>query len=95
MPRSKSTVESSLMKKGFQKLEKDHHYFVYVTLDGKRTTAKTKTSHTKKMKDIPDNLLSQMAKQCHLSKKEFFDLLDCPMDQNKYEKILSKKGFLS
>jgi len=28
-----------------------------------RAIAKTKTSHTKKIKYIPDNILSQMAKQ--------------------------------
>jgi len=44
---------------------------------------------------IPDNLLAEMAKQCHLSKKQFFELLDCPMDQEKYEKVLRQKGLLS
>jgi hypothetical protein len=71
MPRQKTKVESALLSKGFQKSENDHHYFIYFTQNGKKTTAKTKTSHTKKMKDIPDNLLSQMAKQCHLKKLIF------------------------
>lgn len=88
MPRQKDKVESALQSKGFEQSERDHHYFIYYTIDGKKTTAKTKTSHTKKMKDIPDNLLGQMAKQCHITKKQFLDLVDCPLSREKYEKIL-------
>lgn len=87
MPRQKSKVESALRSKGFEQTESDHHYFVYITTDGKKTTVKTKTSHTPKMKDIPDNLLSQMAKQCQLSKNDFLRLLDCPLTREEYEKI--------
>lgn len=58
MPRKKSKVESGLKGKGFEQTEGDHHWFTYVTVDGKKTTVRTKTSHTPKMKDIPDNLLS-------------------------------------
>jgi len=95
MPRSKSKVESALLKKGFQGSERDHHYFIYFTQQGKETAVKTKTSHTKKMKDIPDNILGLMAKQCHLSKQQFLDLIDCPLTQKDYEEILDKKGILN
>ena len=88
MSRPKSKVESALSAKGFQRAEKDHHYFIYFTTDGKKTTAKTKTSHSKKVKDIPDNLLNQMAKQCFLTKTEFLNLVDCPLNREKYEDIL-------
>jgi hypothetical protein len=88
MPRKKIDVESALKKKGFNQTEGDHHWFVYITLEGKKTTSRTKTSHTQKMKDIPDNLLSQMARQCRLSKKDFLDLIDCPLSREAYEEIL-------
>jgi hypothetical protein len=94
MPRRKSKVESALLAKGFQKTEKDHHYFIYFTTDGKKTTAKTKTSHSKKNKDIPDPLLIQMAKQCSLTKTEFLSLVDCPLNQEMYEDILQKQGII-
>jgi hypothetical protein len=94
MPRQKAKVESALLSKGFQETQNDHHYFIYFTKDGKKTTAKTKTSHTKKMKDIPDNLLGQMAKQCHLTKTQFLDLVDCPLSQDRYETILQDKGII-
>ncbi|MEH1775384.1 hypothetical protein [Nostoc sp.] len=87
-------MESALLSKGFQETQNDHHYFIYFTKDGKKTTAKTKTSHTKKMKDIPDNLLSQMAKQCHLTKPQFLDLVNCPLTQDKYEEILQKQEII-
>lgn len=95
MPRKKSKVEASLRSKGFEQIEGDHHYFVYVTLEGKRTTIRTKTSHTPKIKDIPDNLLSQMAQQCKLNRQDFLQLVDCPLDQAGYEELLSKQDFLN
>lgn len=88
MPKSKSTVENSLQKKGFRQVEGDHHHFIYHDSDGKKTKVRTKTSHSKKMKDIPDPLLGQMAKQCKLAKSDFLDLVDCPMDQTQYEEKL-------
>jgi hypothetical protein len=92
MVRPKSKVEAGLQNKGFKKTEGDHHYFVYTTLDGKVTTIKTKTSHTPKMKDIPDNILSLMAKQCRLNKSNFLDLIDCPLRREDYETELKKNG---
>ena len=94
MPRAKDTVESALEAKGFERKEGDHHYFVYVTKEGKKTTAKTKTSHTRKMKDIDDNLLSQMAKQCKLTKANFLKLVDCPLSRDDYEEMLRQQGLI-
>lgn len=94
MSRQKNKVESALVSKGFQQIENDHHYFIYFTQDGKKTTAKTKTSHTKKMKDIPDNLLNLMAKQCHLTKPQFLELVDCPLSREKYENFLQNQGII-
>ena len=85
MPRNKQDVEQSLKRKGFMRKEGDHHYFVYHTMSGLKTAIFTKTSHTPKMRDIPDNLLGQMARQCRLSKSEFLDLVDCPLSREVYE----------
>ncbi len=85
MPRNKQDVEQSLKRKGFMRKEGDHHYFVYHTMSGLKTAIFTKTSHTPKMRDIPDNLLGQMARQCRLSKSEFLDLVDCPLSREEYE----------
>jgi hypothetical protein len=94
MPRKKREVEASLCRKGFQQDVRHHQFFVYFTREGKKTPVRTKTSHSPKMKDIPDNLLSQMAKQCKLAKSEFLDLVDCPLERDKYEEALSRQGAL-
>lgn len=94
MPRDKYEVESSLKKKGFRISERDHHFFIYYTQEGKKTQIRTKTSHTKKTKVINDNLLNQMAHQCKLTSREFNDFVDCPMNRNQYEMILKNKQIL-
>ncbi|MEL7071105.1 MAG: hypothetical protein AAGN15_21010 [Cyanobacteria bacterium J06581_3] len=92
MPRKKSKVESALRKKGFEQASGDHRFFVYITTQGKKTAVRTKTSHTPKMKEIPDNLLAQMSKQCRLKKADFLKLIDCPLTRENYEKILKDQG---
>lgn len=94
MQRDIRKIESSLEYKGFERSEGDHSYFLYRTITGKKTTAKTKTSHTPKMKSIGDDLLGKMAKQCCLTKSQFLDLVDCPLDRLGYEDILTAKGLL-
>jgi predicted RNA binding protein YcfA (HicA-like mRNA interferase family) len=94
VPRQKRDIESALTAKGFVAAEGDHHFYVYHTVDGKKTRARTKTSHTARMKDVPDNLLSEMAKQCKLTKSQFLDLVDCPMKRDGYEAALAARGEL-
>jgi len=66
LPRAKKAIEASLLRKGFIPTEGDHHYFIYVTRDGRKSRARTKTSHSPKVRDVADNLLGQMARQCFL-----------------------------
>ena len=94
MQRDVRRIEAALEAKGFERSEGDHSYFVYRSTAGKKTTAKTKTSHTPKMKSIDDILLGKMAKQCHLNKMQFVDLVDCPLDRAGYEKALAAQGLL-
>jgi hypothetical protein len=74
--------------------ERHHHYFIYFTQEGKKTAVKTKTSHGTGSRDISDNLLGQMARQCHLVKKQFLELIDCPLSQDMYELILQEAGII-
>lgn len=90
--RPKRAVDSALESKGFSRVENDHSWFVYFTKDGKKSRAKTKTSHYAGGTSLGDPLLGAMAKQCFLSKKEFLDLVDCPMDREKFEGLLSERG---
>lgn len=90
MPRKASDVEKSLINKGFQTGGGDHNYFFYHSKAGKKTIVRTKTSHG--AKDIDDNLLAQMAKQCKLSNKDFGLLVDCPLSRDDYEAKLVAQG---
>jgi predicted RNA binding protein YcfA (HicA-like mRNA interferase family) len=76
MPRPAREVMASLEKKGFTKKENDHTFF-HLWVDGKKTTVYTKVSHGEK--EIHDNLLGAMARQLRLSKKQFLELVDCPL----------------
>jgi hypothetical protein len=60
-------------------------HFVYVTRDGRKTRARTKTSHSPRVREIDDGLLRQMARQCQLTKPDFLRLVDCPMNRDDYK----------
>ena len=85
MVRDKDDIEASLLRKGFQKIDGDHHFYIYWNLSGKKTMKKTKMSHGTSHKSIGDILLGKMAKQIGISKKSFIELIDCTLDRNNYE----------
>jgi len=96
MPRDKSEVEASLLKKGFRPTHprSDHNYFVYADVSGKKAIGtRTKTSHGRGF-DLNDYLLAQMARQVSLTKKQFLELVDCPLSREDYEKVLKAAGKL-
>jgi hypothetical protein len=45
MPLDRRVVEGALKAKGFVRHEGDHAFFIYYSLDGKKTPVRTKTSH--------------------------------------------------
>jgi hypothetical protein len=92
MPRSKREVESGLCSKGFSRKEGDHHFFIYWTTGGRKSRVFTKTSHSGK--EISDDLLSMMARQCKVTRPNFFGLVDCPLSRQDYESLLSQAGWL-
>jgi hypothetical protein len=47
------------------------------------------------MRDIPDNILGEMAKQCRLTRQQLIQLIDCPLDRDGFEKILGDQNLLS
>ena len=91
----KRAMEKGLRQKGFKQDERDHHYFVYFSSDGKKTPVKTKTSHgSTKYKTLGAPLISQIARQCLLSKQKFTDLIECPLSQEDYETQLREQGVI-
>ena len=93
MAADKRTVEKGLLAKGFERSESDHHYFTYHSRDGRKTTSKTKTSHTPKEKSLGSARISQMSRQCGLKAGEFMALIECPMDRDSYERLLKERGY--
>lgn len=94
MPLKRRDVESSLTLKGFRRVEGDHAFFIYYSETGGKSPVRTKTSHGSGNKDISDALISQMAKQCKLTSKDFVDLVTCPLSRVEYEKKLAEQGFV-
>jgi hypothetical protein len=93
VPKAKRDIEAGLTRKGFKRREGDHSYFVYESLDGKKTMASTKVSHGRGF-DVADNLLSLMAKQCGINKAQFLKLVECPLQRDDYEVLLRAAGKL-
>jgi hypothetical protein len=81
--RKQVEVEAALRRKGFRQADTHHRYFVYHTLSGLKSRIRTRTSHGGR--DLNAPLLAQMARQCRVSRNEFLDLVDCPLDQGAYE----------
>jgi hypothetical protein len=92
MPRDQRDVEAALLVKGFRRKDGNHRFLHYFSLTGLKTQVFTKTSHN--MKQISDNLLSLMARQCRLTNKLFANLLDCPLDQSGYEAELKEQRII-
>ena len=90
MPRKQADVEKSLLNKGFQAGGGDHNYFFYYSKAGKKTIIRTKTSHGSR--EIDDNLLALMARNCKLSNKDFGLLIECPLSRDDYEVKLVAAG---
>jgi hypothetical protein len=88
--RSKLQIEQSLKKKGFIcERGRDHLTFTFY-LDGKRR-ARTYISHGSSSGGISSKLISDMANQCFLTKKEFLELVDCTLSQKQYTERLHEQ----
>jgi predicted RNA binding protein YcfA (HicA-like mRNA interferase family) len=83
----------NLLKKGFRETEgSGDHKRIAFYYEGKLTRAKTMLSHNNQ--DIGDTLISLMAKQTQLSKKDFVLFAKCDLDMEGYIKILKANGTL-
>ena len=93
VPRKARRVESGLLAKGFRYLDSRHRRLYYYTLSGDPTPVQTLLSHGGN-RDLNDQLLAQMARQCRLSRREFLALIDCPLSQAEYEALLVEGGWV-
>lgn len=84
-------IRRSLTKKGFAEEMTDHVVFVF-SYDGRATSVSTHMSHGADGDDIGASLIGKMARQLFLSKKEFLDLIDCPMSEEDLREMLIREG---
>jgi len=83
--RSGRQIDSALCKKGFQRetIGKHIHYFF-----GEDSQIVTHMSHGMMGHTLSANLISLMARQLHLTKKQFLALIDCTIDEDGYRAII-------
>lgn len=91
MPRDAIDIIRGLNQKGFFQAEGDHHFF-RLYIEGKKQIIRTKVSHG--VREIGDNLLGTMARQIGLSRRDFLQLIDCPLSLDRYVEILRESGKL-
>lgn len=84
-------IKASLQRKGFEKDNGDHQYYT-LYCNGKKTQIFTKISHGKG--EIGEPLLGIMAKQTKLSKKDFLDLINCPLTKERYIEMMETQGYI-
>ena len=84
--RSRRDIDAALCKKGFDKSLKGKHIF-YTLSDSDEI--KTMMSHGAMSATLGAELISRMARQLHLTKNQFLDLIDCILDEDGYREILS------
>lgn len=92
----RAKAEKNLPQKGFVTARDRHHIFFHHEVNGRRSKAWTKISHTKGVKDIDKGLLTAMRKQlCLQSNSQVKDLCECPMDGEQYIQALRSQGLLN
>lgn len=85
MPKDAKDVGAGLEKKGFIAREGDHTFY-HLHVGGKKTAIYTKISHGER--EIGDRLIAMMARQVGLNKRDFLDLVDCPLTIEAYLALL-------
>lgn len=87
MPRPTAVIESALLAKGMER-DENHHHMYRKTIDGV-THLVTRVSHSGK--EVGDRIATLMAHQCCLRLQEFWDLVDCPLDEAGWTALVTER----
>jgi hypothetical protein len=93
MPLERAHIEAGLRSKGFVEEERDHRFYTLV-VNGRYTGIWTKTSRGTGYKTLGDNLVAKIARELKLSRKQFEDLVQCPMSFEQYVAHLRERDEL-
>jgi hypothetical protein len=85
MPLPAKEIRASLLRKGFQR-RNGQDVYLHLWADGKKTPVYTKISHGER--EVHDSLIASMAKQVKLSKRQFFELVECSIDAEEYLRLM-------
>ena len=86
-------IDAALCKKGFLKeSDGDHIRYFLPNEAGTDWVVRTMISHGMKGSTIDAWLLSKMARQLHLTKASFGDLIDCTLDEDGYRELLREQN---
>ena len=80
-------VRGALISKGMDP-DENHHHMLRKKVDGV-TTLVTRMSHDDK--EISGTIARLMAHQCALHPAEFWDLVNCPLSKEDWEKLIKKR----
>ena len=87
MPRRASDVENALLAKGMER-DENHHHMYRKQIEGV-TQLVTRVSHGSR--EINDSLGKLMANQLCLQLREFWDLIECPLDETEWERLVRER----
>lgn len=83
---------NALVNKGFERVEGKHHTMFRLIVSGSRTAIRTRISHGQRRVD--DWLLSEIARELHLSKQELLRFVECEIDHEHYVGLMIRRGHL-
>jgi hypothetical protein len=86
--RKASDVAKALVDKGMTAHE-SHHTMFRKTIDGV-TTVVTRISHG--ADTIGDDLGKRMANQCYLQLREFWELVDCTLSEDEWDRLITQRS---
>ena len=90
--RSARDIDKALRKKGFRReMDGKHIHYFFPGANGGKSGIFTSISHGMGSTTIGDTLLGLMTRQLHLTKKQFLDLIDCPISEEDYRTILREQ----
>ena len=81
-------VEKALITKLDFEQRDSHHRIYRLYLDG-RLVARTFVSHGQR--ELTSYHIGQMAKQMRLSRREFLDAVECPLDREAYHTLIRQR----
>jgi hypothetical protein len=83
---------NALVTKGFARVESKHHTMFWLVVRGTRTSIRTRISHGQRKVD--DALLSEIAKELYLSKRDLLRFIQCEITAEAYADLMIGRGHL-